>query len=757
MADQKPNFSFGNNAVNNNAKPAFGGAPGGGLFGGGNNANAGSGASPFSMGGNKPAGSLFGGAGAQTTPNTGGGSIFGATPTSGSNQQKPLFGAVTNSTPGSGASTPSLFGSANTGNSSSGGGFSFQKPATTSAGGGGLFGGGATTGTPAQSPAGFGFGNSTGSSGLKPPTASAAAGSTTPAPNKPSLFGALGSTTPAGPPPGGNKGGLFGAQAAQATPGAQNNPPSLFGSKPSAASSASTPSLFGAAGAGTTTPSNLFGGGANKPAQPSGLSSGFTLGGSKPASQAPSGFVTPASAPQTTQGQQPGTTPLNLFGGQTGGAQGTQPTPKGPLFNLGGAPTPASSTPASTPSTFSLGGATSQPPASQPATTSAAAPSGGSFFLGGAKPAPTTTSASPMSNMFNKPSGSGAGAANTSTGAAPSNLFGALGQGGNAPTSQAAGTSAPAASGATTAAPSNLFGGLGGSAAPATSGAATTSAAAPSNLFSTLGATGGATTSTAQPAATTATAGGLGASTTGAALGSSISGPVPTGQSRLKNKSMDEIITRWASDLSKYQKEFQTQAERVAAWDQTIMENTNKVHTLFWATHAADRDAGEIERQLTNVESAQDELGGWLDKFEREIDEMMEGQVRGGKNDLQGPDSERENTYKLAEKLSDRLNELNKDLTEMIEEVNGVSQTLSKTSKPDDPLSAVVKVLNSHLAQLQVIDTGATELQAKIADAQKEQQRLGGASGWSGLGSDPAEDFYRSFRGGRTERFGGVS
>lgn len=43
--------------------------------------------------------------------------------------------------------------------------------------------------------------------------------------------------------------------------------------------------------------------------------------------------------------------------------------------------------------------------------------------------------------------------------------------------------------------------------------------------------------------------------------------------------------------------------------------------------------------------------------------------------------------YKLAEKLSDRLNELNRDLTEMIDEINGVSQTLSKSSKPDDPVS----------------------------------------------------------------------
>jgi hypothetical protein len=47
------------------------------------------------------------------------------------------------------------------------------------------------------------------------------------------------------------------------------------------------------------------------------------------------------------------------------------------------------------------------------------------------------------------------------------------------------------------------------------------------------------------------------------------------------------------------------------------------------------------------------------------------------------------NRYKLAEKLQDRLNELNKDLTEMIEEINNTSQTLSKTGKPDDPVRTV--------------------------------------------------------------------
>lgn len=43
-------------------------------------------------------------------------------------------------------------------------------------------------------------------------------------------------------------------------------------------------------------------------------------------------------------------------------------------------------------------------------------------------------------------------------------------------------------------------------------------------------------------------------------------------------------------------------------------------------------------------------------------------------------------SYKLAEKLSERLDDMGKDLTSMIEEVNGASSTLTKTNKADEPV-----------------------------------------------------------------------
>lgn len=44
-------------------------------------------------------------------------------------------------------------------------------------------------------------------------------------------------------------------------------------------------------------------------------------------------------------------------------------------------------------------------------------------------------------------------------------------------------------------------------------------------------------------------------------------------------------------------------------------------------------------------------------------------------------------SYQIASKLSERLDEMGKDLTGMIEEINDASSTLSKNNKTDDPVS----------------------------------------------------------------------
>jgi len=132
----------------------------------------------------------------------------------------------------------------------------------------------------------------------------------------------------------------------------------------------------------------------------------------------------------------------------------------------------------------------------------------------------------------------------------------------------------------------------------------------------------------------------------------------------------------------------------------------------------------------------------------RQVDELIATQIGQG-DTIQGPDQDRERTYKLAEKLSDRLNETGKDLTSMIENINDASSNLSKNGKSDDALSQIVRVLNGHLSQLQQIDQGAAALQAKVLEAQKANRTAAPMNGMNGIRNDAADDFYRSYMGRR--------
>lgn len=149
---------------------------------------------------------------------------------------------------------------------------------------------------------------------------------------------------------------------------------------------------------------------------------------------------------------------------------------------------------------------------------------------------------------------------------------------------------------------------------------------------------------------------------------------------------MDEIITRWASDLSKYQKEFKEQAAQVAAWDRLLVENGAKIQELYLNTYEAEKASRDVEKVLTGLESNQDELEHFLDKYEQEVDNLFQRDI-GQIDSLTGPDQEREKTYKLAEKLTDRLDEMGRDLSKMIKEINDISGSVSKSNKPDDPVS----------------------------------------------------------------------
>jgi len=212
---------------------------------------------------------------------------------------------------------------------------------------------------------------------------------------------------------------------------------------------------------------------------------------------------------------------------------------------------------------------------------------------------------------------------------------------------------------------------------------------------------------------------------------------------------MDEVLTHWATDMSRYSKEFKEQAETIARWDQIIVDNSSKIDKLYVRTRTCERQTMSVDMQLAAVENQQTELESWLTKYENDVDEML-AKDNANPSELGGPDQERERTYKLAERLGERLDEMERDLGSMVEEVTAANANLSKNGKADEPITQIVKILNSHLTQLQAIDQGTVALQDKVAAAQKAASNLGYLHGSMSQGSGAAvQDFYRSYMGRR--------
>jgi len=217
--------------------------------------------------------------------------------------------------------------------------------------------------------------------------------------------------------------------------------------------------------------------------------------------------------------------------------------------------------------------------------------------------------------------------------------------------------------------------------------------------------------------------------------------------------------------MSRYSKEFKDHAETIARWDQIIVDNSSKIDKLYVRTRTCERQTMSVDMQLSAIENQQAELESWLTKYENDVDEIL-AKDSGNPGDLGGPDQERERTYKLAEKLGERLEEMERNLGSMVEEVNAANTSLSKNGKADEPvrhstyeyciranhwqITQIVKILNSHLIQLQAIDQGTAALQEKVAAAQKSANSLGYSNGpTNSSGGVAVQDFYRSYMGRR--------
>ncbi|EMR10172.1 hypothetical protein PNEG_01446 [Pneumocystis murina B123] len=194
------------------------------------------------------------------------------------------------------------------------------------------------------------------------------------------------------------------------------------------------------------------------------------------------------------------------------------------------------------------------------------------------------------------------------------------------------------------------------------------------------------------------------------------------GGSNLKNKTLKDIINKWTRDLDNYSRQFIQQATEVSKWDRLLIESGDKISKLYADTIEAEQTQSKIDQTLTYIESQQNEMSAFLDQYESQVQELSERQFC-RPDGMQPADQEREKVYTLAEKLTEKLDGLGRNLGSMIDEINAASNLINKTSE-DDPLSSIVKILNSHLSSLQWIQSTTTKLHYKIDEVKKAEHSI---------------------------------
>ncbi|EGF82841.1 hypothetical protein BATDEDRAFT_86302 [Batrachochytrium dendrobatidis JAM81] len=405
-------------------------------------------------------------------------------------------------------------------------------------------------------------------------------------------------------------------------------------------------------------------------------------------------------------------------GGMFGSAATTNPTTTAAIPSFGGggmfgstaATNPA--TAAAVPS-FGSSGVFGSTAATNP-TTTAAVPSFGSGGMFGSAVATNPATTAPTSSLFGAP-------ATTQTVAAPTSVsgFGKLATTAAAPSFSLAPANTTISGVTTASTNAPAFGGVKMPAFNPEVKSVSTTIAPTTTTPATAALTTGTTTE--KPA---------GATTTSLAAG---------GIPLLKNKTLEDILNKWNTDLESYTQNFRSQATELQKWDRIILENGATISMLYNELQVTETAQKEIDQNLEYIEAQQNELDATLDNYQAQILALSQNDAQAAHFRTTPADEEREKAYTLAENLNKQLDDMSLQLGVIIDDMNqsrnasmpstmyggGLTAGQSEGNKQpiafeeDNPIGAIVRILNDHLASLEWIDKTSTELAGRVVELKR--------------------------------------
>jgi len=127
--------------------------------------------------------------------------------------------------------------------------------------------------------------------------------------------------------------------------------------------------------------------------------------------------------------------------------------------------------------------------------------------------------------------------------------------------------------------------------------------------------------------------------------------------------------------------------------------NGNKIIDLHKAVETAKVEQNQLTQELNFIMTQQKDLEESLLPLEKQIDtsELF-------------LNSDKQDTYKMAETINSQLQQMGEDLKEIIE---GINEKVA-TNDQDDPIATIGRILNCHTNSLNWIHKSTNDLQDKI-------------------------------------------
>jgi nuclear pore complex protein Nup62 len=285
------------------------------------------------------------------------------------------------------------------------------------------------------------------------------------------------------------------------------------------------------------------------------------------------------------------------------------------------------------------------------------------------------------------------------------------------------------------------FGSFG--AKPADASSSSSAPAAPAGgLFGTKPTTTPAVTGAATPAATISMAG-SGAATPATKAPTPTAGataaPSEPAPNLLRGKTLEDIVDTWSKDLDSQVKEFERQAGEVREWDKVLVRNGTQIATLHRRVLEAQSDQAALDRNLDYIQSQQQTLDQMLSHYEREMSVWADKDTKPLAAKIPA-DREREKAYALAEDLNKQLDDVSRNLSQMIDEVNKLSTSgaapavvatppsAADAQVSDDPINQLSAILGAHLRAIHSIDSNTSKLAGKVGELEARSGQKGAYS-----------------------------